>query len=171
LFGQWIAGSVVFYAHDHERKIHRFFELILDIPYRVAKGWCSIREIYLQLHAWHYYDTDFDFAFVEAVSQMDNVTDQQVASSGHLELGAESNQESLVVPQLLLPVDSTGGCLHPASAARELFIYAPPQISGPIRVPFFFDVDGHGQDDILKLEEEIRETQTANLLSRSVIIA
>ncbi len=66
-------------ANYYNWKSRRFFELDFDVADRIGKTGRAIGQEFLQPIIGNYDDADIDLGFLQAVPQMNDVTNQEVA--------------------------------------------------------------------------------------------
>lgn len=112
----------MFNRNDHDGKGRGFLEFLLNVSNSVAKAWRSIGQE--SLHSvTRYNDEAYVYlCFLQAISKMDDIPYEQIASSRDLDLHTNLRNEVHVIATLLAPVDSSSSDLGPAAGLCESMI-------------------------------------------------
>ena len=150
LFRQGCAsGAVVLDCNDDKRRKHRFFELLFNIFDRFAKPRVSVGQIYLHPIRGHDYYANINFALLQFVSQVNEISHNQIASCRYLYFDAHSGENGLVISEALRPVDTAGFPGMPVFCIYKALIERLADNSAAIRVFFFEQEHLSVQDDLL----------------------
>ena len=109
----------MFDGNNHNGKCGRLFKFRFNVSDGIAKCRSPIRQKSLHSIVRNNDDSYVDAAFLAAVPQMNNVSDQEVATSGNLNLYAQLRNKCSIYAQLLRPIDSASFSLSPAFSLPE----------------------------------------------------
>src|SRR5438093_9023250 len=102
---------------------------------------------------------------------MNNISDQEVATRGNLNLHAKLCNECGVYAKLFCPIHAASFSLLPSVSLPEGLVESFSDRSCAIGFDLFLEGYYRAKDQLLNLQEEIRKAKPADLVTRSVVKA